>query len=100
MRGNDLGIDARKKLTSTQITEVSRWRSREEELSVVHRPHRGRAAGQTRPAFWMSSSRPTRTSSIELVKVSEAAPLAGGDRVRSDQRREVPRRLVTRRQGP
>ena len=34
VRSNDLGIDARKKLTGAQITEVSKWRSRQEELSL------------------------------------------------------------------
>lgn len=34
VRANNLGIDARKKLTGTQITEVSRWRTREEGLSL------------------------------------------------------------------
>ncbi len=31
VRGNDLGLDARKTLTGAQITEISKWRSREEE---------------------------------------------------------------------
>lgn len=34
MRGNDFGIDARRKLTPVQIVEVSRWREREEELAM------------------------------------------------------------------
>lgn len=33
-RANELGLDARRKLTATQIEEVSRWRDREEELSL------------------------------------------------------------------
>ena len=34
VRGNDLGIDARRKLAPVQILEVSRWREREEELAL------------------------------------------------------------------
>lgn len=34
VRSNGLGVDARRKLTSVQIEEISRWREREEELSV------------------------------------------------------------------
>lgn len=45
VRGNHLSIDARKKLTDTQITEVSKWRSREEELSLsIARPEAVRLA--------------------------------------------------------
>ena len=33
-RAIDLGIDARKPLTDTQITEISHWRARDEELSL------------------------------------------------------------------
>jgi len=32
--GNELGVDARKKLTSAQISEIARWRAKKEELSV------------------------------------------------------------------
>lgn len=34
LRTQDLGVDARKPLSGAQITEVSRWRAREEELSL------------------------------------------------------------------
>ena len=35
LRTNDLGVDARKALTKTQIVEVSTWRSRKEELALT-----------------------------------------------------------------
>ena len=35
LRGHGLGIDARRVLSAAQITEVSRWRAREEELSLT-----------------------------------------------------------------
>src|SRR5699024_10938364 len=34
LRSNDLGMDARKTLVKTQIVEVSKWRTRNEELSM------------------------------------------------------------------
>src|SRR5699024_5766933 len=34
VRSNDLGMDARKALSKTQIVEVSKWRTRKEELSI------------------------------------------------------------------
>ena len=63
VRGNDLGIDARKKLTGAQITEVSRWRERERRTASAHRPGRGRPAGQARSWSSTSNWRPTRSSS-------------------------------------
>ena len=51
LRSNELGIDARKALGSSQIAEVSRWRDREEELTTNEK------------------------QLDELVKASEAAPL-------------------------
>ena len=99
VRGNDLGIDARKKLTSSQITEVSKWRSREEELALSiarteavrlakHVLRSGGAAhGQREPAGRAGQGQRGRT-------------LTGGDRFRSDQRREVPGRVVARGTGP
>src|SRR5699024_12542690 len=34
VRSNDLGMDARKALSKTQIAEVAKWRARKEELSL------------------------------------------------------------------
>ncbi len=34
VRSNKLGIDARRSLTASQISDISRWRPREEELSL------------------------------------------------------------------
>jgi hypothetical protein len=34
VRSNNLGVDARKSLTASQISDISRWRPREEELSL------------------------------------------------------------------
>jgi transposase len=48
VRSNDLGVDARKFLTASQIPEVSRWRPREEELSLT--------VTRTRPFAWLSTS--------------------------------------------
>ncbi len=61
LRGNDLGIDARQKLTGAQINEVSKWRSREEELALsiaLLRPYDWRNTPWRR----INNSQPTRTS--------------------------------------
>lgn len=74
VRGNDLGIDARKKLTSTQITEVSKWRSREEELSLSIA--RTEAVRLARHILLLDEQLTANENQLdELVKVSEAAPL-------------------------
>ena len=74
LRINDLGLDARKSLTGTQILEVSRWRAREEPLAVsVARSEAVRLAkrlGDLDAEIKANGSRIT-----ELVEVSEAAPL-------------------------
>jgi transposase len=74
LRINDLGLDARKSLTGSQILEVSRWRVREEPLAVsVARSEAVRLAkriGDLDAEIKANGSRIT-----ELVEVSEAAPL-------------------------
>lgn len=74
VRSNDLGIDARRKLTSTQITEVSKWRSREEELSLS--VARAEAARLAKHVLALDEQLTANEKQLdELVKVSEAAPL-------------------------
>lgn len=74
VRGNDLGIDARKKLTSTQITEVSRWRDRQEELSLsIARTEAVRLAKHVLQLDEQLTANEKQLD--ELVKASEAAPL-------------------------
>ena len=74
VRSNDLGIDARRKLTPAQIQEVSRWREREEELALsIARTEAVRLAKHVLELEEQLKSNETRLD--ELVKVSEAAPL-------------------------
>ena len=74
VRGNDLGADARKKLTPTQIAEVSRWRAREEELSLgIARSEAIRLAKHILDLDEQLKANEKQLN--ELVKVSEAAPL-------------------------
>ena len=76
VRSNELGIDARKKLTGTQISEVSRWRDREEELSLrIARSEAVRLAQHVMGLDQQLAANEQRLD--ELVKVSEAAPLMG-----------------------
>ena len=73
-RSNDLGIDARKKLTPTQIEKINRWREREEELSVsIARAEAIRLAKHVLDLDEHLKSNEEKLD--ELVKVSEAAPL-------------------------
>ena len=73
-RSNVLGIDARKKLTSSQITEVSRWREREDELSL--RIARSEAVRLAKHILDLEQQLTTNEQQLdELVRVSEAAPL-------------------------
>ena len=73
-RVNDLGLDARKPLTGTQIREVCRWRAREEPLALsIARSEAVRLAkriGELDAEIKTNNDRIT-----ELVEVSEAAPL-------------------------
>jgi len=73
-RVNELGLDGRKALTRAQITEVSRWRARDEELALsVARAEATRLAKRIHD---LDSELKDNTKQITgLVKVSEAAPL-------------------------
>lgn len=73
-RTNELGVDARKKLTATQILEVSRLRSREEELSIsIARTEAVRLAKHVLELDEQLTANEKQLN--ELVKASEAAPL-------------------------
>lgn len=73
-RSNKLDIDARKKLTPVQIEEISRWRAREEELSVsIARTEGVRLAKHILELNEQLSANENLLD--ELVRVSEAAPL-------------------------
>lgn len=74
LRVNDLGLDARKPLTGTQIVEASRWRSREEPLakSVA----RSEAVRLAKHITELDADIKTNNDQITgLVEISEAAPL-------------------------
>lgn len=73
-RANELGLDARRKLTNLQITEVSRWRPREEELSIsiAH----SEAVQLAKHILELDEQLKGNEKQLdELVKASEAAPL-------------------------
>ncbi|MFJ2145350.1 IS110 family transposase [Glutamicibacter sp. NPDC087831] len=73
-RSNDLGIDARRKLTAVQIEEISRWREREEELALnIARSEAARLAKHIQDLDGQLKSNKQKLD--ELVKVSETAPL-------------------------
>lgn len=74
VRVHELGLDARKAITDAQIIEVSRWRTREEGLSLsVARAEAVRLAKRINELNKDLSS--NNTQILDLVKVSEAAPL-------------------------
>jgi transposase len=74
LRVNDLGLDARKSLTGTQIAEVSRWRSREEPLAIS--VARSEAARLAKRICELDTDIKTNGGQItDLVEISEAAPL-------------------------
>ena len=74
VRTNDLGIDARRKLTPVQIEETSRWREREEELAL--RIARAEAVRLAKHIMALGEQLKSNEQKLdELVKVSEAAPL-------------------------
>lgn len=74
VRSNDLGIDARKKLTHAQITEVSRWRSRQEGLSLSIA--RAEAVRLAEHILELDGQLTVNEKQLdELVRASEAAPL-------------------------
>lgn len=74
LRVNDLGLDARKSLTGTQIAEVSRWRSREEPMAIS--VARSEAVRLAKRISELDTDIKTNHARItELVEISEAAPL-------------------------
>ena len=74
LRVHDLGIDARKPLTRTQIAEVSRWRTRDEDLvRATARSEAVRRAGRILTLDDELEANTSRTR--ELVEISTAAPL-------------------------
>lgn len=74
VRSNDLGADARRKLTPVQVEEISRWREREEELALgIARSEAVRLAKHVLDLGEQLKSNEQKLD--ELVKVSEAAPL-------------------------
>lgn len=74
VRSNELGIDARKKLTADQVGEICRWREREEELSLSIA--RFEAVRLAKHILDLDKHLEANEKSLdELVKVSEAAPL-------------------------
>lgn len=74
MRSNDLSLDAREKLNPVQISEVSRWRHRENELSIsIARAEAVRLARHVRELN--EDLKAEEKQLDELVKASEAAPL-------------------------
>lgn len=74
MRSYALGIDARTKLTPTQIDQVCRWRSRDEELSLsIARAEAIRLATHIRGLDEQLTANEKQLD--ELVHISEAAPL-------------------------
>lgn len=74
VRVNELGLDARKSLTSCQIVQISHWRSREEELS--HSVARAEAVRLAKRIDDLDQGLVKNTLQITgFVKVSEAAPL-------------------------
>ena len=74
VRTNQLGLDARKALTGTQIVEVSRWRDRDEELSVSIA--RAEAIRLAKHILQLAEQLTDNESQLdELIRASEAAPL-------------------------
>ena len=74
LRTVDLGVDARKPLTDTTITEISHWRAREESLAAsTARAEAVRLAKRTDALDSELKDNHTRTT--ELLEASPAAPL-------------------------
>lgn len=94
VRGNDLGIDARKSLTAAQITESSRWRDRREELSIsIARTEAIRLATHILDLDGQLTANEQQLD--ELVKASEAAfaSLAGVNPIPASSGNTVRHRL-------
>jgi transposase len=74
LRTHDLGLDARKALSGVQITDVSRWRAREEELSLTIA--RAEAIRLAKRVLELDDQLKANEKQLtELVQISEAAPL-------------------------
>lgn len=74
LRVNDLGIDARKPLTLTQIGEISRWRGRDEPIAlVVARDEAIRLARQVLAFHEALTANQARMT--QLITQSPAAPI-------------------------
>ncbi|MDO2935976.1 IS110 family transposase [Paeniglutamicibacter sulfureus] len=74
VRGNDLGVDARRKLTPVQVVEVSRWRECEEELALDIA--RAEAVRLAKHILGIDEQLKANEQKLdELVWASEAAPL-------------------------
>lgn len=74
LRAHNLGFDARKALSGDQITDVSRWRAREEELSLSIA--RTEAIRLAKRVLELDDQLETNEKQLtELVQISEAAPL-------------------------
>lgn len=74
LRVNELGADARKALTLTQVTEISRWRSRDEPIALaVAREEAIRLARQILAFQERLTANQARMT--ELVRESPAAPV-------------------------
>lgn len=74
VRTNSLGIDARRKLTGSQMQEISRWRERDEELSLS--VARSEAVRLAKHVLELDEQLSCNEKALDdLVTVSEAAPL-------------------------
>lgn len=74
LRVNDLGLDARKPLTGTQIADVARWRARQEPLAAS--VARAEAIRLAKHITGLDTEIKTNTTQITgLVEISDAAPL-------------------------
>jgi transposase len=74
LRTVELGVDARKPLTGRQITEVSRWRARSEDLAAL--TARAEAVRLARRVTTLDDDlKANQTRMTELIRSSPAAPL-------------------------
>ena len=74
VRVNDLGLDARKPLTVTQIREIARWRAREESLPLA--VARGEAIRLAKQVLAFHDALIVNQASMsDLIEASPAAPL-------------------------
>lgn len=74
VRANELGLDARGKLSKAQIVEVSKWRTRKEDLAIlVARAEAIRLAKDIQELDQQLTANERQLE--ELVQVSHAAPL-------------------------